>query len=169
MAAPISRKALFGFKEKLKFLRNKLRSWNVEVFGFLDLQEEEALREFNSLDFVSVGTNPVDIDKLSLDMRLASNKVWEVTQNKESILRQKARSFWLKEGDANMRFFHKAMKNRFIRNTVMGLNGESGCMEDVALIKDDIRNHFVRRFLESSSARPILDGVNLACLPQEDF
>ncbi|XP_058784117.1 uncharacterized protein LOC131658884 [Vicia villosa] len=87
-----------------------------------------------------VGNDLVDFDALSANRSLASNKVWEAVQTKERILRQNTRTLWLKEG----------------------------WLEDVILIKDEIRSHFERRFSITSSSRPVLEGVDLACLSLED-
>lgn len=59
----------------LKVFRNKLRSWNVEVFGFLNLQEEETFKDLNALDFVMVGDDLADIEALAVNRSLASNIV----------------------------------------------------------------------------------------------
>lgn len=91
----------FSFKEKLKFLRGKLRVWNVEVYGFLDLQEDDAIKDLFALDFVLEDGNLVDINALAVSRALASKKVWETMHQKEYFLRQKARATC----DSNSRFF----------------------------------------------------------------
>ncbi|CAI8611460.1 unnamed protein product [Vicia faba] len=40
----IEGKAIYSFKEKLKVLREKLRRWNMEIFGYLNLEEDEAFK-----------------------------------------------------------------------------------------------------------------------------
>lgn len=42
----------YAVKEKLKLLREKLRWWNKDVFGFLDLNIQNMVREINMLDDV---------------------------------------------------------------------------------------------------------------------
>lgn len=37
-------------KEKLKKLRERLRWWNKEVYGWIDLQFQENVKELNELD-----------------------------------------------------------------------------------------------------------------------
>ncbi|XP_058775742.1 uncharacterized protein LOC131650016 [Vicia villosa] len=75
LASPRGNKSIYSFKEKLKYLRGKLRVWNVKVFGFLNLQEEEAFKNLNALDFVMVGDDPVDIEALAINRSLASKRV----------------------------------------------------------------------------------------------
>lgn len=38
---------MFIFKEKLKLLKNKLKVWNVEVFGKMNLEVVEAIKVLN--------------------------------------------------------------------------------------------------------------------------
>lgn len=67
---------LFTLSKKIsKFLRGKLRVWNVDVFGFLNLKEEEPIKELNVLDFVMVGDDPVDIEELVCNQSFVSSKV----------------------------------------------------------------------------------------------
>ncbi|KAI5429193.1 hypothetical protein KIW84_033981 [Lathyrus oleraceus] len=46
-------KTLFAFKEKLKFLKDDLRVWNKNVFGYLNLKVDLAMKELNAPDFVA--------------------------------------------------------------------------------------------------------------------
>ncbi|XP_058750389.1 uncharacterized protein LOC131623395 [Vicia villosa] len=160
--APISNRFIYPFKEKLKFLRSKLRVWNVKVFDLLDLQEENAFKELNALDFAMMGDNPVDIDSLAINRLMASKKMWEVVRHKESFLRQKARALWLKDGDSNSRFFHKVINSRNIRNKV------DSWIDDVGVVKEEVRRHFESRFSENTYSRPILEGVNFVALSSDD-
>lgn len=91
-----------------------------------------------------------------------------MVRSKESFLRQKATSLWLKEGDSNTRFFHKFVKHRNRRNADVGLNGITGWLEYVTLVKEEICNNFERRFVEHSFSSSVLEGVDLAKLSLED-
>lgn len=43
---------MYGYmlKEKLQLLRQKLKVWNVWVFGWMDLRIELVVKEFNEID-----------------------------------------------------------------------------------------------------------------------
>lgn len=40
----------FVVNEKLKLLKEKLKVWNKEVFGYMDLKIEETVKEMNLVD-----------------------------------------------------------------------------------------------------------------------
>lgn len=69
---------------------------------------------------------------------------------KESLLKQKSRVDWVKEGYCNTRFFHNGRK------------------EDGKEIKFKVRGHFEKNFVEEISERIMLGGINLTHLLDED-
>lgn len=52
----------YGFvvKEKMKKLKEKLKWWNKEVFGVLDLNIEKFVKDLNGLDDVAASGGVVD-------------------------------------------------------------------------------------------------------------
>ena len=61
----------------------------------------------------------------------------------EGFLKQKARVQWLKLGDQNTNFFHKAIKARNSRNTIKIITLANGCrIEDPENIKQEAVAHF---------------------------
>lgn len=41
---------MFVFKDKLNLLKSKLKPWNLEIFGKLNLKVDEAIKYLNLLD-----------------------------------------------------------------------------------------------------------------------
>ncbi|XP_019182678.1 PREDICTED: uncharacterized protein LOC109177699 [Ipomoea nil] len=95
---------------KLKQLKLFLRTWNKEVFG-------NVFDQVRSLESRVVS----DVECKYADSRMAENRtvlhslqveLLLALKQEECFWRQKARVKWLKEGDANTRFFHSVVKDR---------------------------------------------------------
>ncbi|XP_058742075.1 uncharacterized protein LOC131614520 [Vicia villosa] len=162
----------YGFilKEKLYILKAKLKSWNREVFGVLDLNVDKAVSTLNDLDlFVdNAGRGDFWSDILSSNRVKASKDVWEAMLRRESMLCQNSRCRWIQQGDANSKYFHSFMRGRFRRNNIVSLNSDGGLLEDVDVIKDEVFEHFKHRFSEPCMGRPVLDGVGFNALSVEE-
>lgn len=74
--------------------------------------------------------------------------VLDLDQNmnfKESIIRQKSRCKWIKDGDQNSMFFHSFMKEKYRRNGTVVIRLGNYLSKDVNDIKDLALNHFKER------------------------
>ncbi|KAI5423367.1 hypothetical protein KIW84_046364 [Lathyrus oleraceus] len=164
-----SGKASYILKEKLLAVKSKLKSWNKEVFGMLDLNVEKVVGALNSLDLVVADLAEDGIvDSLRSNREVAKKEVWNTMLLRDNFLRQKARCNWIRLGDSNSKFFHSVMKGRFRRNNIVSLVTSRGRLEGVEDIKSEIFNHFKSRFTEPMEDRPTLDGLNFNVLSVED-
>ncbi|KAI5437241.1 hypothetical protein KIW84_023385 [Lathyrus oleraceus] len=162
-------KASFILKEKLLAVKSKLKSWNKEVFGLLDLNVEKAVGALNSLDLVVADLEEDGIvDSLRSNRDMATKEVWNSMLLRDNFLHQKARCNWIRLGDSNSKFFHSVMKGRFRRNNIVSLVTSRGRLEGVEEIKSEIFNHFKSRFTEPMEDRPTLNGLNFNVLSVED-
>ena len=67
----------------------------------------------------------------------------ELARAEEGFLKQKSRIQWLKLGDQNTNFFHKAVKARNSKNSIKLITLKNGCrIEDPASIRQEFVNHF---------------------------
>ncbi|GKU92519.1 hypothetical protein SLEP1_g6233 [Rubroshorea leprosula] len=75
---------------------------------------------------------------------------------------------WLKEGDANTKFFHRCVKGRWRRNEVnsIWINGEQ--LTEVETIKQETAKYFQDLFAEEQWSRPKLDGISFKQISQTD-
>ncbi|XP_058726606.1 uncharacterized protein LOC131597964 [Vicia villosa] len=143
----------FVLKEKLRLLKDKLKVWNKEVFGRIELELEECVHDINLADD-RLDTNSSSSFLANFEMRKEANgNFWKNLRIKENMFIQKSRIKWLKEGDANSGFFHKVMKQRRRQNHLGPINtpGEE--------VKEEVWNHFGNKFIETEEVRPLLDGI----------
>lgn len=89
-------------------------------------------------------------------------QLWKATQTHESVLRQKARSRWIKEGDCNSRYFHLLINSRRRSN---GLNGV--WKDELAAVKEEVRRFFSQRFQEADYDKPKLDEISFKTITSQ--
>lgn len=149
----------FVLKEKIKRLKETLKNWNREHFNHLDQKISFLRKEIQILDTKD------DADGLSIEE--AARRMEHVAQlilhlnNKRSLLAQKANIRWLREGDTNIKTFHKAIKQRQITNGLLGLEINGEWIEEPIRVKSEVKDFFKNLFLKKE--------VNLVELPPDMF
>ncbi|GLT46628.1 hypothetical protein SLA2020_203720 [Shorea laevis] len=153
-------------KEKLKKLKQELKIWNREVFGHIEKNIEEAKEEINRLD------EKGEVEQLA-DVQVAKrndcmHKLWIWNERRDSLLYQKARQKWLKEGDANSKFFHGSIVKRRKQNKLEGVLKDGEWMEGVPQVKAHIRDCFQSKFDDEEWKRPRIDHIRFKQLTIEE-
>ncbi|KAL5155528.1 Heterogeneous nuclear ribonucleoprotein Q [Glycine soja] len=154
----------FVLKEKIKRLKERLKVWNKEQFG-------DTLKKLRSIE--------ADLNKLeadTIDRQLSPQELlvrkklqedlWLAAQSHESLLRQKARSRWIRKGDCNSRFFH-LMNSNHRNNSVKGVMIDGSWVDDPGRVKEAVRLFFSQRFEEIERVRPKLDGIRFQSIGQQ--
>ncbi|KAK8368557.1 hypothetical protein V6Z11_A01G049800 [Gossypium hirsutum] len=123
----INMKCLDGqIARKLRKLKGVLRKWNGNNCNMLEdniVEHEERIKE---LDVISEQRRLSEGEMEELT-RLNSD-VWNALKFKELLWRQKSRMMWFKEGDANTKFFHRAVKIKAKRRTIYRMKiGNAWC------------------------------------------
>ena len=98
-------------------------------------------------------------DQQVKDLKKIQPDLWEKATMYESIVRQKSRCRWIKEGDSNTTYFHRVMNARRRRNALRGMQIGDTWVENPNIIKAEILQYFQNRFNEPLLSRPNLDGV----------
>ena len=121
------------------------------------------------------------MEETSIDRQLSPQEVlirkqfqedlWVAAQANESLLRQKARSKWIREGDCNSRYFHMLMNASRRRNCLSGMIINESWIEEPSRVKEATRHYFLQHFQESDHQRPRLDGISFRTLdnPQNEL
>jgi len=87
----------FVLKEKLKVLKHKINEWNKVECGRMDDRVEVLMEQIKGLDEKGEVGGLCDA---------------EILKARDIMVVQRSHSKWLKEGDANSKFFHNCVKSR---------------------------------------------------------
>ncbi|XP_058754420.1 uncharacterized protein LOC131627572 [Vicia villosa] len=152
----------YVLKEKFRFLKERLKWWEKNVFGRIDLEIEENVKVLNDWDDRDMWEEELHLNKVK-----ASKNIWFNLKLKENMLIQKSRLKWLNAGDVNSRFFHNVVKERRRRNRICLLNSNEGVVSSVKEVKDKVKSHFECKFKEDCFERPLLDGIAFKSLSED--
>ena len=132
---------MYRLTRKLKRVKSILKAFNFHSFGKLHERVVEARETLNQAQS-SLLYNPSD--PMLIDNEKKCLKAYhELGYAEEGFLKQKSRVQWLKLGDQNTSFFHKAVKARNGRNTIKVITSASGCrIDDPEVIKQEEVGHF---------------------------
>ena len=95
-------------------------------------------------------------------------QLWDAAYAYESMLRQKARVKWLKEGDNNSTYFHRLINHRRRKNAIQGIFIDGVWVHEPCTVKNAAILYFKDRFSEEAPRRPTLDGVQFSTLDSRD-
>jgi hypothetical protein len=141
----------FILKEKLKGLKAHLRIWNNETYGLVDSKIAKLVQDINELDIRSEQA-ALSVGDVELRKNLFS-QMWHCKLSKDSVLAQRSRMQWLREGDSNSRYFHACINSRGKKNFIRALRvGDAWCESPAS-----IRNAVVMFF---QSILPRISGVD---------
>ncbi|RVW46326.1 LINE-1 reverse transcriptase-like [Vitis vinifera] len=152
-------KASFRLASKLKVMKQKIKEWNREVFGRLEVNKNLALQQVEFWDRVeserSLSENETEMKKEAKE----TFKKWVLLE--ETHWRQVSRELWLKEGDKNTGFFHR-MANAHRRNNSLDrikINGVWRAEEQE--VREGIVQNFQQLLTEEPSWRADIEGLHL--------
>lgn len=135
-------KRAFVIKDKLKMMKVKLRWWNTEVFGWVDLHLEKAVSDLNLIEVNwSKGEGFNYMEELEKSNSL-SNYFLSLILSRESLLSQKVRVKLLREGDTNSMFFHRMMSVHNKKRNIIHVETKEGRVEGVLEVKVCIKRYF---------------------------
>ncbi|CAJ2637778.1 unnamed protein product [Trifolium pratense] len=135
------------------FVREKWNSFQVDGWGGYVLKEKfkmikAALRDWHLAHTQNI---PSRIDSLKLHASIS----W-----------QQSRSLWLKEGDANSKYFHSILASRRRRNAISVIQVDGVTLEGVNPIRQAVFSHFESHFKAPNVERPGVEDLQFKRLNQ---
>lgn len=118
-------------KENLKYVKEKLKVWNREVYGMRDLNIEEIVKDMKLMEEEGADEAKWDGER----WKGLNSEFWAALQQKEDLLAQKASVNWIQQGVGNTKFFHNTVKLRQRRNQIEQLKIEDRWISEVEKIK----------------------------------
>ena len=129
----------YALKCKLQHLKQRLKNWSKDNIGDLCSKVKQVQQKLNDLEN-SMSAQPSDQQVKELKKTQAD--LWEKATMHESIVRQKSRCRWIKEGDNNTSYFHRIINYRRRRNALRGMHIGDTWVENPNIIKAEILHHF---------------------------
>ncbi|XP_059070808.1 uncharacterized protein LOC131860412 [Cryptomeria japonica] len=114
----------YHFFKKLSYVKQKLKSWNREVFGNIFYEKRRLEGDLGALNAKVMAEGMDEVDFLTEKDLLS--RYGEVLQREEIYWKQKSRVNWLKAGDRNTKFFHSSVKARRSLNIILSLRLADG-------------------------------------------
>lgn len=130
----------FVLKQKIKRLKQGLKTWNREKFENTLKKVKKIEEELNKLEVDTIHRQLTTQEETQ--RRDLQEALWVAAQAHESVLRQKARIRWIKQGDCNSRYFHLTMNATRRNNLLKGLMKGETWIADPIKVKEEVRSFF---------------------------
>ncbi|GAU26607.1 hypothetical protein TSUD_102140 [Trifolium subterraneum] len=152
---------MFVLSKKLKFLKEKLKIWNKEVFGNVHDQIKIAEEKVNSIQYV-INSNGhsdslMDLEKQAqFELELALNM-------EEAFRKEKTKVKWCLDGDRNTKYFHRVTKIKNATKLMAALRNGDNLLTNA----DDISTHVVQHYTILFNSSTVLqdDGLIEELIP----
>lgn len=141
---------------KMDKLRSRLKEWNTNEFGDLNIKSENLKNRIHEIDLISEERQLTETEKEKREKTRAD--FWACDRLRESLWRQKSRAKWVKQGDRNTRFFQAFANNRFRRNFIGTMEVNGTLIENHEQIKEEAENYYKSVFSNQNWSRPRLGG-----------
>jgi len=115
---------MYKLQQHLKNFKWYLKQWNKSIFGDILLRKREIEGQLEELQRTFMAGNRTQ--DLAREEEQLLMKLETCREQEEFLWRQKSRVQWLKEGECNTKFFHRAMTHRRYINRISQLEDEKG-------------------------------------------
>ncbi|XP_030505207.2 uncharacterized protein LOC115720191 [Cannabis sativa] len=141
---------------KLNVCADALSQWGKEITGNF----KRRIRECNpEMKLLKKKRDDISVARYSE----ARKQLFAIIDQREIFWKQRAKQFWLKEGDQNSKYFYKAASNRRRSNLISKLKNDQGCLwtgrMGYLMLWEviDCINHVVPEMANLEFTRPVLE------------
>ncbi|GAU17467.1 hypothetical protein TSUD_340100 [Trifolium subterraneum] len=153
-------------KEKLKRIKLALKDWHKSHTQNLPNRIDSLKDRLAILD--GKGEEDALVEDEIAELHEITTDIHSLSRLHTSICWQQSRSRWLKEGDANTKFFHSVLASRRRGNAISSLQVGSSIVEGVVPIREAVVTHFASLFKAVRIDRPGVDNLSFKQLtPRE--
>ena len=98
------------------------------------------------------------------------SQLQEINERNESLLQQKSRALWIKQGDSNSNFFHASIKWRRLRNEIKGAhcNLSGTWVEEPNRVKEVVKEFYKNKMSAIEDIGVRLDNVEFKEISESD-
>jgi len=115
---------MYKFQQHLKNFKLLFKSWNKSTFGNIFLRKREIENQLKELQCTFIAGSQTQ--NLVREEEQLMEDLEAYREQEEILWRQKSRVQWLKEGERNTKFFHRAMTHRRYINRITQLEDDQG-------------------------------------------
>ncbi|GAU24254.1 hypothetical protein TSUD_23900, partial [Trifolium subterraneum] len=151
-------------KEKLKMIKAALKEWHTSHAQNLPSRIESLKVRLAALD--QKGEEDILSETEIAYFHGITANIHSLSCLNTSICWQQSRSQWLKEGDANSKYFHFVLANHRRGNTISVLQVDGVAVEGVTPIRQAVFSHFASHFKANNVGRPEIDNLQFKRLSQ---
>jgi len=152
----------YVLKEKLKLIKLALKEWHVRHSKNLPARIISLKERIAAIDVKA--ENTLLTEEEIEDLHGYSEEMFSLTRINSSICWQQSRLQWLREGDANSKFFHNIMSSRSRQNTIPFFLVDGVLIEGVDNVRAAVFNHISSHFKASRVSRPSMEGLQFRTL-----
>jgi len=152
----------YVLKEKFKLIKLALKEWHTSHAQNLSAKIaslKDRLAEFDGKEEVEELT-----DAECVELHGVSANIHSLSILNNSICWQQSRNQWLREGDANSKFFHSVMTSRRRHNTICSILVDGVRIEGVEPVRHAIFTHFARHFQLQNEVQPSMSNLHFRSL-----
>ncbi|XP_024626759.1 uncharacterized protein [Medicago truncatula] len=147
----------YVLREKLKLIKLALKEWHRRHSQNLPARITLLKDRIEAFE-VKAETSALLEEEIE-DMHRFSEELFSLSRINSSICWQQSRLQWLREGDANSKFFHNVMSNRSRRNAIPFILVDGVLFDGVENVRATVYNHFSSHFQARCVNRPRVDLI----------